>query len=217
MAAHITATGRILRHVTALINQNSGYEGLLALFRSLASELPPCEFTAVSVASAGPLHAERGLLLDPTNFFTGAQSWGVLPLSADLKRVFKRPVFLENDAAATALGEAWKGGHGQKGKNLIAITLGTGVGIGVIANGQLIRAGRGLHPEASHIPINSAAAGLPLRLRRKRLHRSVPRRPAFREASGHATQSNVGWWGVPAVSAGGATSFSAKGIRRVRP
>jgi glucokinase len=64
-------------------------------------------------------------------------------------------VLLDNDAAAAAMGEAWKGGHGKKSKNLVAITLGTGVGIGVIANGQVVRAGRGLHPEASHIPIDS--------------------------------------------------------------
>ncbi len=154
-AALVNSNGRILADAVAPIVQEDGYEGLLELFSILASQLPKSPaYKVVSVASAGPLHPEQGILLDPTNFFTGNKSWGVLPLVKSLKKIFKKPVLLENDAAAAVLGEMWRGGHGRT-KNLVAMTLGTGVGIGVIANGQLVRAGRGLHPEASHIPINS--------------------------------------------------------------
>ena len=154
--ALITAQGRILEQTTSAVRQEEGYKGLLSLFQEVARELPSTvKFKRVSIASAGPLHPDKGLLLDPTNFFTGRKSWGVVPLVKDLKKIFRKPVRLENDAAAAVLGERWKGGHG-KGENLIAITLGTGVGIGVIANGQLVRAGRGLHPEASHFQVGTA-------------------------------------------------------------
>lgn len=156
--ALISSSGRILAQSTSAVRQEDGYKGLLNLFREIASVLPKKPaFKKVAVASAGPLHPSRGLLLDPTNFFTGTQSWGVLPLIKDLQKIFRKPVVLENDAAAAVLGERWKGGHG-KGENLIAITLGTGVGIGVIANGQLVRAGQGLHPEASHFHIGAGEA-----------------------------------------------------------
>lgn len=152
-AALVSATGRIVNEVSQQVDQSKGYQGLLKDFKSLADQLATGKFKSIAVASAGPLHPGRGELLDPTNFFTGGKSWGVLKLTAALKKVFKQNVYLENDAAAAALGEQWKGGH-KKSDNLIAMTLGTGVGIGVIANGQLVRAGQGLHPEASHIPLN---------------------------------------------------------------
>ncbi len=151
-AALITDAGKIVAHTVKRLDQSRGLEGLLSDFKELGDSLGG-KFRAVSVASAGPLDAEKGLLLDPTNFFTGGKSWGVIPLNAKLKKIFKKPVYLENDAASAVLAEGWKGGHG-KTKNIVAITLGTGVGIGALANGALVRAGRGLHPEASHIPIN---------------------------------------------------------------
>ncbi len=153
-AALINSRGQIKAFTTATVNQKAGLPGLLELFKELEQQLPKLKYKAVAVASAGPLHPEKGLLLDPTNFFTTKKSWGVVPLAAHLKKLFKKPVILENDAAAAVLGEMWKGGHGKK-KNIVAMTLGTGVGVGVITNGQLVRAGRGLHPEGGHIPINS--------------------------------------------------------------
>lgn len=152
--AFISATGKILSQAVKAVRQEEGYAGLVNLFVEVFEELPKKQkFKSVSVASAGPLDPERGVLLDPTNFFTGGKSWGVVNLVASLKKKFKKPVLLENDAAAAVLGEYWKGGHG-KSKNIVAMTLGTGVGIGILANGELVRAGRGLHPEASHIPLN---------------------------------------------------------------
>jgi glucokinase len=153
--AFVNSRGRILAAAVRSVRQEEGYDGLIELFREVRADLPAKQkFASVAVASAGPLHSEKGLLLDPTNFFTDQRSWGVLPLVKSLKRVFRVPVYLENDAAAAVLGERWRGGHGRI-QNILAMTLGTGVGIGVIANGDLVRAGRGLHPEASHIPINA--------------------------------------------------------------
>ncbi|MGE3680682.1 MAG: ROK family protein [Bdellovibrionales bacterium] len=158
-AAYVSGEGQILSHLTRPVRQEEGFDGLIALFRQLWQELPAEggieKPKSVAVASAGPLHPEKGVLLDPTNFFTGSQSWGVLPLVEALQKVFETPVILENDAAAAALAEMWKGGHGPAAQNLVTMTLGTGVGIGVIANGQLVRAGRGLHPELSHMPLNA--------------------------------------------------------------
>lgn len=152
--ALINGAGKILAQATKSVRQEEGFKGLLNLFGEVAGELPSKQkFKSVSVASAGPLDPAKGVLLDPTNFFTGNESWGVLNLVAPLKKKFKKPVRLENDAAAAVLGERWKGGHG-KAENIVAITLGTGVGIGILANDELVRAGRGLHPEASHIPLN---------------------------------------------------------------
>lgn len=158
--AHIDGRGKILAQATTRVRQDEGFKGLIELFRETTALLPKAKIKKVAVASAGPLHPQKGILLDPTNFFTGQKSWGVLPLVSALKKVFKKPVLLENDAAAAVLGEKWKGGHG-KATNIVAMTLGTGVGVGVIANGELVRAGRGLHPEAGHIPLDINAKDYP--------------------------------------------------------
>lgn len=71
------------------------------------------------------------------------------------------PVYLENDASAAALAEAWKGG-GVGVNNFVTMTLGTGLGVGVIANGDLVRSGRGLHPEVGHVYLRAGIGLLPV-------------------------------------------------------
>lgn len=62
----------------------------------------------------------------------------------------KIPVLMENDAASAVLAEHWLGA--ARGKdNAVLLTLGTGLGVGMIHNGKLLRAGRGLHTEGGHM------------------------------------------------------------------
>lgn len=60
------------------------------------------------------------------------------------------PVVVDNDANMAAIGEMWKGA-GNGAKNLVCVTLGTGVGGGVIANGQIVRGTNGAGGEIGHI------------------------------------------------------------------
>lgn len=60
------------------------------------------------------------------------------------------PAVVDNDANIAAIGEMWKGA-GNGAKNLICVTLGTGVGGGVIANGQIVRGANGAAGEIGHI------------------------------------------------------------------
>lgn len=62
------------------------------------------------------------------------------------------PTFLDNDANAAALGE-WKYGNAKEMKNFIMITLGTGLGSGIVSEGKLIRGHNGLAGELGHIII----------------------------------------------------------------
>ena len=106
------------------------------------------------IASAGPLDPARGILLDPTNLAGQEDKWGKVQLTATLSKKLKIPFTLENDAAAAILAEHWMGAA-RGCKNAMILTLGTGLGTGIIANGELVRAGRGLHTEAGHIIIQS--------------------------------------------------------------
>ena len=90
------------------------------------------------------------------NFYSGTIEYapnlpwrGVIPLAKLIKEKFKLPVVLTNDANAAAIGEMMYGA--AKGmKDFIMITLGTGVGSGIVANGQLIYGHDGFAGEVGH-------------------------------------------------------------------
>jgi len=110
--------------------------------------------TNIGIASAGPLDPVKGLLLDPTNFKSEEGTWGIVPITEILKKALKKPVVLENDAAAAMLAEKWRG-HARGYENAMILTLGTGLGTAVIANGSLVRAGRHMHTEGGHMIIKA--------------------------------------------------------------
>ncbi len=144
--------GDIIEELREPIRLHEGKAAVLRQLSDCGKQLLK-KFPAIKragVASAGPLHPERGTLLDPTNFGKGAKRWGEVPLAQILSKSLGIPVALENDAAAAMLAEHWVGAA-KGSKNAMILTLGTGLGTGVIANGKLVRAGRGLHTEAGHV------------------------------------------------------------------
>lgn len=120
----------------------AGRKRLIQIAKEFKQDYP--NIKACGIACAGPLDSQNGILLNPTNL-----NWGRAKMKAELARALRMPVALENDAACAALGENW-GAHLRSAKNLILVTLGTGVGVGVILNKQLFREGNRLHPELGH-------------------------------------------------------------------
>jgi glucokinase len=74
------------------------------------------------------------------------------PIRDDLSQRLGVPVILENDANAAALGEKWIGA-GRGVDDLVLLTLGTGVGGGIIANGKILRGHLGMAGELGHITV----------------------------------------------------------------
>jgi glucokinase len=124
---------------------------LIALGRDFLRRYPGVK--RVGMASAGPLHPKKGLLLDPTNFASKKGPWGIVPIVSILSKGLERPVYLDNDAAAAILAEKWVGAA-KNFESAMILTLGTGLGTGIVIDGKLMRAGQGLHPEAGHIILN---------------------------------------------------------------
>lgn len=109
-------------------------------------DVPQERLVAAGVGAPGPVDTEKGLLFEAVNLGWGDQ----FPLRDLIEEAIGVPVAIENDANVAALGEMWKGaGHGSK--DLIAITLGTGVGGGVIVNGDIVHGGKGAAGEVGHI------------------------------------------------------------------
>jgi Transcriptional regulator/sugar kinase len=117
------------------------------------AETTGARFKGVGLASAGPLNTEQGKLVNPVNY----PGWKIVPirdmLQKELDRVkFKSKVHFQHDATAAALAEGWVGG--AKGMNSFAlVTVGTGVGTGLIFNGMPAQSG-GMGSEYGHTVVN---------------------------------------------------------------
>lgn len=108
------------------------------------------QLCGVGVGCTGPVSAQRGVINNPYTLPT----WDDCPIVQRLQSIFDKPAYLENDADAAALGE-WFGGAARGAGRVVMLTLGTGVGGGIVIDGSIYRGTRGEHPELGHIPINS--------------------------------------------------------------
>ena len=104
------------------------------------------EIAGVGVGIPGPV-GEDGAVLCAVNLH-----WGYVQLEDQLERLLGVPVKAGNDANVAALGEMWKGG-GAGYHNVVMVTLGTGVGGGIIVNGKIITGTHGAGGEIGHIHV----------------------------------------------------------------
>jgi glucokinase len=104
------------------------------------------DINLVGIGSPGPLDSDTGVILNTPNL----ESWENFPLCALVTKETGLPCFIENDANCAALGE-W---IFNKIPNFVMVTLGTGVGSGVIDAGNLVRGVKGLAVEAGHMVID---------------------------------------------------------------
>lgn len=110
-------------------------------------QLPACH--AIGISCGGPLDEERGIILSPPNL----PGWDLIQITKILTERFGVPAYLCNDANACALAE-WKFGAGRGSRNMIFLTMGTGMGAGLILNGQLYRGTNGNAGEIGHIRLS---------------------------------------------------------------
>ncbi|MFC4454212.1 ROK family protein [Deinococcus sonorensis] len=102
----------------------------------------------VGVGCGGPLDTVRGLILNPPNL----PGWLEFPLVARLQQALDLPVSLDNDANAAALAE-FHFGAGRGTRHMVYLTISTGIGSGLILNGELYRGKRGNAGELGHLQV----------------------------------------------------------------
>jgi glucokinase len=103
---------------------------------------------AVAFATAGAVNLENSKIIGSTGNLP--EGYSNLDFSGEIKRKFNLNVFIENDANAAAYAE-YKVGSARGYDNSITITLGTGIGGGIIVNGKLLRGKSGSAAEVGHI------------------------------------------------------------------
>ena len=140
--------GRVLARLECPTNADLGYAQALSNVRTMLRETAQtasAQISGVGIGSTGPVYPLTGEIGD-VNFFP---NWNGQNPVKDLTAIFQVKVAMENDADAAALGEAgW--GAGKNKKRLIYVTIGTGIGTGLILDGQLYRGVDYSHPEIGH-------------------------------------------------------------------
>ncbi|UYX34259.1 ROK family glucokinase [Streptococcus suis] len=107
------------------------------------------DFLGIGMGSPGVVDSEAGTVIGAYNL-----NWKTLQLVKEqFESALGLPFFIDNDANVAALGEQWVGA-GNNNPNVVFMTLGTGVGGGVIAAGNLIRGVKGAGGELGHITVD---------------------------------------------------------------
>lgn len=111
--------------------------------RGIAKE----EIQGMGIGVPGPVNAD-GVVQRCVNL-----GWGIFDVAKDMTERTGFAVKVGNDANVAALGEMWQGG-GKGHKNIVMVTLGTGVGGGIIIDGKMVSGSKGAGGEIGHINVN---------------------------------------------------------------
>jgi glucokinase len=151
-AGLVDADGHVLLRRRRPTPAAAGGAAVYAAVESLIAELiaaAPGPVTAIGVGTPGHVDFATGDIVWCTPNLPG---WSGMPLASKLSAHFGIPAVADNDANAALYGEIWQGG--AKGcQHALLLTLGTGVGGGILSHGQVIRGHRGGAAELGHIII----------------------------------------------------------------
>src|SRR6185503_5140872 len=116
--------------------------------RDLRAAYPQILCEGMGVSLPGRVDRDGRLLFAPN------LRWGQVPIRALIEAAIELPVVVENAANACALAELWFGGHPESHRNLIAVTISEGIGVGLLMNGQLVRGGDAMAGEFGHVTLD---------------------------------------------------------------
>jgi glucokinase len=159
-AALVGSDGTIHQRFSEPTKADGSAEAVIAQLahaaRMVSREARDGALPGVGLSSPGPLDTESGMALGlPT-----IKAFMDVPIRALLEAELGQAVHIENDAIAAALGE-WRFGAGKGLRHLVYVTVSTGIGGGVVADGRLLRGRRGLACHIGHMSIVKDGAQCP--------------------------------------------------------
>jgi glucokinase len=156
-AGVVMGDGRVRSFLTAPARRDEGplpmIDRLVALGREAvdASGVRWDEIPAIGIACGGPLDPASGMILSPPNLV----GWDHVPLTQLVTEALDRPAVVDNDATAAAVAEWWYGaGRGGAVRDLVYLTISTGIGGGLILDGRPYRGAAGNAGELGHVTVD---------------------------------------------------------------
>ena len=144
----VDETGKIV----ATARKDTPRQGGAALTQTIADTakelMAQYEVSSVGVSAAGFVSSDRKTMLATPNI----ADWNGVDLDSELTKLIGLPVVIENDANAAAWGEA-KFGAGRNQDHMMMLTVGTGIGGGIVVNGNLYRGAFGIAAEFGHLRV----------------------------------------------------------------
>jgi glucokinase len=156
-AGVVAGDGHVLSMEVAPSRTEEGPEAMIERHLDLGraavatAGVPWEQIRAVGIACGGPLDPFRGVIQSPP----GLPGWDDVPLVATVEGVLGRPTVVDNDATACAIAEWWFGaGRERAVRNLVYLTISTGVGGGLILDGRVYRGAAGNAGELGHLTVD---------------------------------------------------------------
>lgn len=108
------------------------------------------QLLGIGLSIPGPMNLKEGTLLVPPNF----PQWEHFAIRAELERMLGRSIVMNDDARTSALAERWFGqGRTHKEDSFVYITMGYGIGGGIVSKGEVITGTNGLYGQIGHITV----------------------------------------------------------------
>ena len=151
-AAAITQTGEVIAKIAGRAQLTHGrdtvVDDMVASINKLRDDCGSAELRGVGIAVPGFILMEKGIIVGSNNLpeFEG------FPVRDVIEQKLKTSIILENDANAAALGEKWIGA-GREVDDLVLLTLGTGIGGGIISGGKVLHGYLGMAGELGHMTV----------------------------------------------------------------
>jgi len=151
-AAAISADGQMIRKIAGRADFSTGREAVIAdiveAIVALRSEAGDRRFAGVGIGVPGFIEIQKGFIVGSNNL----PGFDEFPVRDEIERLLGTHVILENDANAAALGEKWIGA-GRGVEDLVLLTLGTGIGGGIISHGRVLHGCVGMAGELGHMTV----------------------------------------------------------------
>ncbi|MCS7026816.1 MAG: ROK family protein [Bryobacteraceae bacterium] len=150
-AAAITASGTMLEKVgapTDLSTAETVIRDIVRAIESVRAKLREHRLVGVGIGVPGFIRIAEGLVVGSNNLVC-LEGY---PVRDRIEQALGAPVILENDANAAALGEKWMGA-GRDVEDLVLLTLGTGIGGGIISKGRVLHGFVGMAGELGHLTV----------------------------------------------------------------
>ena len=133
VCAGLVENGQVVKRETYNLSSNESRDFILNEVAETIKKIIDSDVEGIGVGVPGFVDSKNGIAYNLNNI----KSWDKVPLKEYLENVFKIPVSVNNDANSFAVGEKVYG-KGKEYSDLVGVTLGTGLGAGVVANGKLL-------------------------------------------------------------------------------
>lgn len=145
-AGLVDLNGKVVKKIVMPTEANKGKAQVIQNIVFCVNKLRKDTILGVGIGIPGPTDYRRGIAINPPNL----PGWKEVPLKKILEEKLHLPVAVENDAKCFAMAE-YKCGYEKKVQNLVGITVGTGIGSGIIINGKLYRGSSDSAGEIGHM------------------------------------------------------------------